>query len=134
MRKNGPDPLTWADVEEAGLALKDVEAGIAWGSPALKVRGTMFACIPTNKQAEKDSVVFRLDIAQRDELLAEQPGIYYLKEHYVNYPCVLVRLKKIQPDALRDLVRMSWAYVDKTAPRRRATKRGAVKATTRKRR
>ena len=44
----------------------------------------------------------RVDFAQRDELLAAEPDVYYLKEHYVDYACVLVRLKRIHPDALRD--------------------------------
>jgi len=113
---------TWATVEKYGLALPDVEAGTAYGSPALKIRGTMFACIPTNKAAEKNSVVVRLDFAQRDELIAAQPDVYYLKQHYVNYPCVLARLGKIHPDALRDLVGMAWRYVNAKAPRRRTVK------------
>ena len=118
---------SWATVEKIGLALPEVEAGRSWGSPALLIRGTMFACIPTNKSAEKDSIVVRLDFAQRDELLAAEPDVYYLKEHYVNYPCILARLKKIHPDALHDLIGMAWAYMNKQAPRRRS-----VKAKTRK--
>ena len=118
---------TWASVEKIGLTFPDVEAGLSWGSPALKLRGQMFACVPTNKQAEKDSIVVRLDFPQRDELLAAEPGVYYLKEHYVNYPCILARLKKIHPDALHDLIGMAWTYMNRKAPKRRA-----VKAKTRK--
>lgn len=114
--------VTWATVEKIGLALPDVEAGTSYGSPALKVRGQMFACIPANKEAEKDSIVVRIDLAQRDELLAAEPDVYYLKEHYVNYPCVLARLKKIHPDALRDLIGMARSFVDKNAPRRQTVK------------
>jgi hypothetical protein len=113
---------SWATVEKIGLALPGVEAGISWGSPALKLRGTMFACIPTNKSAETDSIVVRLDFAQRDELLAAEPDVYYLKEHYVHYPCILARLKKIHPDALHDLIGMAWAYMNEQAPRRRTVK------------
>ena len=113
---------TWATVEKIGLALPDVEAGTSYGSPALKIRGQMFTCVPTNKEAEKNSIVVRLDFAQRDELLAAEPGVYYLKEHYVNYPCVLARLKKIHPDALHGLIGMAWTYVNDKAPRRRTLK------------
>lgn len=110
---------TWVTVEKIGLALPDVEAGTSYGSPALKVRGQMFACIPTNKDAEPNSIVVRLDLAQRDQLIAAAPDVYYLKEHYVNYPCVLARLKKIHPDALQDLIGMAWSYVNVKAPHRR---------------
>ena len=119
--------------EKFGLALPDVEAGKSWGSSALLLRGTMFACIPTNKDAEKNSIVVRLDFPARDELLAAEPDVYYLKEHYVNYPCVLARLGKIHPDALRDLLGMAWAYMNARAPRRRAAQvKAKAKASKRK--
>ncbi len=118
---------TWAVVEKIGLALPEVEAGTSWGSPALKTRGRMFVCVPTHKSAEPDSIVACIDVPQRDELLAGEPDVYYLKEHYLNYPCVLARLKKIHPDALHDLIGMAWTYMNRKAPKRRA-----VKAKTRK--
>jgi hypothetical protein len=119
---------TFATVKKIGLALPGVEEGTAYGSPALKLHGQLLACIPTNKAAEPDSAVVRVDFAQRDELLAAEPDVYYLKPHYVDYACVLVRLKRIHPDALRDLLLMSWTYVNKKAPRRRAVKASKRKA------
>jgi hypothetical protein len=71
----------------------------------------MFACVPTNKAAEPNSLVLRLDFADRDAMIAEDPKTYYLRDHYVDHPCVLVRLKHIQRDALRDLLRSSWAFM-----------------------
>jgi hypothetical protein len=105
-----------------GLALPEVEEGTAYGSPALKLRGQLLGCIPVNKQAEPNSFVVRVDFAQRDELLAAEPDIYYLKPHYEDHPCVLVRLKKIHPDAMRDLLTMGWKFVNSKAPRRRSAR------------
>jgi hypothetical protein len=110
---------TFATVKKIGLALPDVEEGTAYGSPALKLHGQLLACIPTNKAAEPDSVVVRVDFSQRDELLAAEPHVYYLKDHYVDYACVLVRLKRIHPDALRDLLLMSWKFVNSKAKTKR---------------
>jgi len=115
--------LTFASVRKMGLALPDVEEGTAYGSPALKLHGELLGCIPTNRDAEPNSFVVRIDFAQRDELLQAEPGTYYLKPHYENYACVLVRLKKVHPDAMRDLLGMAWRFVNSKAPRRkRATK------------
>jgi hypothetical protein len=114
---------TWATVKKIGLALPDVEEGAAYGSPALKLRGRLVACIPTNKAVEPNSLAVCIDFAQRDEMLESEPDVYYLKPHYQNYACILVRLKKVQPDALRDLLLMGWQFVNKKAPRRRAAKR-----------
>src|SRR5688572_19180573 len=106
-------------VRKMALALPGVEEGKSWGAPAFKLRGKLIACGPTHKEAEPDSLVVLLDFAQRDELLAAEPDVYYLKEHYVGYPCLLVRLKKIHPDALRDLLAMAWKYVDGKSKRTR---------------
>ena len=102
-----------------GLALPGVEEGTAYGSPALKLHGQLLACIAINKAAEPDTLVVRVDFAQRDELIAAEPDLYYLKEHYVDYACVLVRLKRIPPDALRDLLLMSWQFMNSKARKKR---------------
>jgi hypothetical protein len=115
--------LTFDAVRKIGLALPDVEESTSWGSPSLKVRGTMFACMATNKAAEPNTLVVRMDFAQRDALVAEEPAVYYLKDHYVGYPCVLVRLSRVHPDALRDLVAGAYRFVSATA-RKRRTARG----------
>ncbi len=103
--------ITFDAVRRLGFALPDVEEATAYGSPALKVRGKMFTCIAINKSAEPNSLVVRMDFAQRDELIAAEPDTYYLTDHYVNYPCVLVRLSRVHPDALRDLLRMARDFV-----------------------
>ena len=91
-------------VEAIGRTLPDVEVTTAWGSPALKVRGKMFVCIASNKSAEPNSLVAMMDFPDRDALIADDPEVYYLKDHYVGHPCVLARLSRIRRDALRDLV------------------------------
>jgi hypothetical protein len=103
--------ITFDTVQEIGLTLPGVEVGTSWGSPALKVRGQMLACIPSHKSAEPDSLVVRIDFDQRAGLIEEAPDKYYLKDHYVGYPAVLVRLPKISADELRDLLNASLKFV-----------------------
>src|SRR5262245_19358305 len=105
-------------VERIGRALPDVEVTTAWGTPALKVRGRMFVCLASHKSAEPDTLVVMMDFAQRDALVEEDPKTYYLKEHYVGYPCVLVRLARVHPDALRDLVATAHRYMRAKARKR----------------
>ncbi len=101
----------FARVAAIGRTLPDVEVTTSWGQPALKVRGTMFVCGASHKSAEPDTLVVRMDIADRDALIEDDPDTYYLKEHYVGYPCVLVRLARVRPDALRDLVAGAYRFV-----------------------
>lgn len=81
-----------------------------YGSPAVKVRGNLLACIPTHKSAESGSLAVRVAFEDRTALLKEASDIYYLTEHYVNYPVVLVRLSKIGTDALNGLLGMAWKF------------------------
>ena len=45
--------------------------------------------------------------------------MHYLTDHYVNYPCVLVRLSRMNRDILRDLLHAAWKFMSATAPRKR---------------
>ena len=98
-------------VEKVGRTLPDVEVTTAWGQPALKVRGRMFVCMASHKGVEPDTLVVMMDVAARDALVADDPATYYLQDHYVGYPCVLVRLGRVHPEALRDLVIGAHRYV-----------------------
>jgi len=103
--------VTFETVRKLGLALPGVETGSAYGKPALKVHGKTFACMSPHKSAEPDSLVLRVEFEQRDELLAGDPDVYYITDHYTDYPAVLVRLRRVKEDALRDLLAMAHRFV-----------------------
>jgi hypothetical protein len=107
-------------VRKLALALPDVEDGTAYGTPCLKLRGTLLTCIAINKSAEPNSLVVRISIDDRNEMIAADSETYYVTDHYVSYPSILVRLSRIRRDALKDLLLMSWKFVSATtAPKRR---------------
>lgn len=112
--------VTFDIVRKIGLAMPDVEEGTMYGSPALKVRGKLLTCLAIHKSAEPDSLAVRIDFDQRAGLLAEDPETYYLTDHYVNYPVVLVRLSQIRIDQMRDLLGSAWRFV--TAKKRTASR------------
>ena len=119
-----PRGHTFRTVETIARTLPDVEVTTAWGQPALKVRGKMFACVAINKSAEPNSMVIRMDMAQRDLLIEEDPATYYLTDHYVDYPCVLVRLSRVSPESLRDLIRGAHRFISASSgSARRSTKK-----------
>jgi hypothetical protein len=108
-------------VRTLGLALPDVEAATKYdGSPVLKVGGSFMAGLATHPSAEPGTLVVRIGVEERDWLLDDAPGIYYLTDYYRNHPVVLVRLSRTDRDALRDLLSVSWRL---TLPK--ARKRGA---------
>ena len=109
--------ISFDTVRKMGLALPGAEEGTTYGARSLKVGGKMFACPAIHRSAEPDTLAVRIDFAQRDELMAADPETYYLTDHYVSYPVMLVRLSRVHPDALRDLLAMAWRYVSATARR-----------------
>jgi hypothetical protein len=98
-------------VRKIAVRLPEVEERTMYGSPALKVRGKLLTCLPIHRSAEPDSLAVRIDFEQRAELMTADPDVYYLTDHYRNYPVVLVRLCGVHPDALRDLLGMAWRFV-----------------------
>jgi hypothetical protein len=105
-------------VRKIGLTLPGVEASTAWGAPSLKVGGKLMACVPTHRSAEPDSLLVRVGFEDRAELLAAAPDVYYVTDHYVGYTAVLVRMSRVAPDVLRDLLGMAHKFVAAPAPRR----------------
>jgi hypothetical protein len=53
----------------------------------------------------------RVDFDDRAELLAAAPDVYYVTDHYLGYSAVLVRLSRVTPDVLRDLLGMAHKFV-----------------------
>jgi len=111
-------------VRKIGLALPGVEDSTAYRSPALKVRGKLLACIAAHRSAEPGSLVVSVDFDDRAELLAADPDVYYVTDHYVGNNSVLVRLSRVNLDVLRDLLGMAHKFVTRNAaPRSPARKR-----------
>jgi hypothetical protein len=107
-------------VREIALALPDVEESTIHGAPSLKVRGRLLTCAAIHRSAEPNTLAVRIDFDQRAELMAAEPSVYYVTDHYVNYPTVLVRLGQIDRNSLRDLLGMAWHFVSsKTKASRR---------------
>ena len=109
--------MTFEAVRKIALALDDVEEGTSYGTPAFKVRGELIARL----RDDIGALVLRMRIDERRELIAEDPETYFITDHYVEYPYVLVSLARVQPEAMRDLLRGAWraAASQKAAPKKR---------------
>ena len=103
--------IDFSTVRDIALTFQGVEETTLYGAPALKVHGQRLAGIPVNRSAEPGSLGLSIAIEDRDELIAAAPDVYYVTEHYVGYPCVLVRMSRINEDVLRDLLGMAYKFV-----------------------
>jgi hypothetical protein len=114
-------PVSFDTVRKIALALDGVEQGTSYGTAALKVRGALFLRL----KEDGDSLVVRTDFDQRDAMIAEDPGVYYVTDHYLKYPWVLVRLSRVEPDAIRDLIRSAHRIARRPARKTPQSKRKA---------
>lgn len=106
---NKPSHRSFDTVRRIGLRLPNVEATTKYdGSPMLKAAGCFMAGLAIHPSAEPDTLVVRAEIDNRELLLDEAPDTYYLTDHYRPHPVVLARLSRLDRDALRDLLMVSW--------------------------
>jgi hypothetical protein len=96
--------ITYDVVRRMGLALPNVEEGTSYGTPALKVKSKLFVRL----RDDLDAIVLKMPFDRREELMAEEPETYFITDHYLEYPWVLVRLSKLHLDALRDLLQIAY--------------------------
>ena len=97
-------PVTFETVRQIAQSLPGAEESTSYGTPAFKVKGKLFA----RQHQDGESLVVGVDFEERDEMMSAAPEKFYITDHYLNYPWMLVRMSKVRPDELRDLLIGSW--------------------------
>ena len=90
------------------LALPGAEASTSYGTPSIKVRGKILSRWRTEAEG---GLAIRCDFLDRQILLQTQPDVFYLTDHYLDYPMVLVRLDKATRAVLVDVAERAWRLV-----------------------
>jgi hypothetical protein len=103
--------VTFDQIREIALKLPGVEDGTSYGTPALKVKGKLLARL----KEDGASVVFRVTFDQRDLLMQTKPKVFFITDHYLGYPAVLLRLAAANRKEAADIIEMAWRFV---APKR----------------
>ena len=111
-RKQVTAPPMFATVREIALSLPKTEEVSSYGTPGFKVGGELF----TRLHQDGESLVVKMDFEQREALMAHDPETYYITDHYLNYEWILVRLSRVRPDALRDLLRGAARFASASKP------------------
>jgi hypothetical protein len=104
-------PIDFAIVKQIGHEFPGVEDSTSYGTPALKVRGVFLLRL----REDGETLAVRTTFLERDLLLEADSETYFVTDHYVKYPVILVRMSRIRPDDLRDRLEHAWRQV---APKR----------------
>lgn len=105
--------MTFDALRALVLAWPGVEDGTSYGTPALKVRGKLLARL----REDGDTLVIPgVGADERAMLIEAAPEIFYVTDHYRDWPMVLARLSRAEPAAIEGLLRRHWATI---VPKRR---------------
>jgi hypothetical protein len=110
-RRSRKQTITWETVRELCWVLPQAEEGTSYGTPAFKVRGKLFVRLHDSGH----SVVVHIDQEERAMRMRADAKAFYITDHYVPYPWMLVRLDAVRRDDLADLLEESWRH---RAPKR----------------
>jgi hypothetical protein len=98
-------------VLELGLAFPRARETRYYRGPALEIDGEVFAVQTSHRSADPNSISVATEFERREQLIADNPRVFYLRPHYQNYPVVLVRLDQIDRAELNEVLRSAYNAV-----------------------
>ena len=96
--------LTFGDVLALCSHLPGVEESKSYGTPAIKVKGKLMIRL----KEDGESIVLRTPFVVRDHLMFTQPKVFFITDHYNDYPAVLVNLALVRKKQLKELLEAIW--------------------------
>jgi len=91
-------------VREVAMALPGVQQTTSYGTTAFKVNGKLLARF----HQDRESLVVKVEFAAREVLMGAKPDTFYLTDHYVCWPYVLVRIENVELGDLRQILEDAW--------------------------
>ena len=96
--------VTHAEVRELALALPEAEEKPSYGTPGFKVKNKLFARL----REDGETLVVKVSFDQRKAMLAQAPETFVVTPHYQDHPMVLVVLKAVDRELLREVLAEAW--------------------------
>lgn len=91
-------------VRSMALALPGVEEGVCHGTPAFYVRRKLMLRL----WEDGEILVVRFPKEKRAALIDENPDVFSVTDHYLNYPAVLVNLLAVNRKLLVRMIEGAW--------------------------
>jgi hypothetical protein len=100
--------IQYRRVLDIAMKFPGVEDSRAYGTPCIKVDGKVLARLRSESEG---GLALRCDFPERQMLMQADPRAFYVTEHYVNWPMVLVNLAEVRWDAMPGLIEAAWRLV-----------------------
>jgi hypothetical protein len=100
-------PASLTLVRRLALALPEVTEGICFGTPTFYVRKKLML----RMWEDGETLVCKVPMELREQLLDEAPDIFSLTDHYRNYPAILINLNAVPSRVLEERIAVAWRVV-----------------------
>ncbi len=107
---------TLDDIVRFTLALPEVVESTSYGQPALKRGEKLIFALRKDVQ----TLALACSFEDRAALMAAHPETFFITEHYLNWPSVVVRLLNADKKILREAVTAAWERVGSRAGKKRS--------------
>ena len=116
--------ISRAEGWKIALAIPGSEEVLWFKKPAVFVYGQFL----TKVHDKEDAMTLRVSsMEMRDMMLEAEPELFYITDHYRNFPFVLARLKTLTPKVLKEMLVGRAAQLAETAEKAARRKRPAAK-------
>lgn len=106
-QKRGNTGLTFDDVKRLAADLPEVVEAPSYGTRALKVKKALLVRL----KEDDETLVLRCDMVSRDMMLSAEPRLFFITDHYKDYPAILLRLPLVTESRMRDLLEDAYRFV-----------------------
>lgn len=96
--------IAYRKVADQALTLPEVVESTSYGTPALKVRDKLMIRL----KEDGETLVVRCSWEDRERLLAVYPDMFFVTDHYLGHPWVLMRLARVGPPVFKPVLRAAW--------------------------
>jgi hypothetical protein len=110
---------TWDDVHRIALELPETSEAISRDMRQWRVKDKHFVWERPLRRADREALGddapegpilgARVEhLVAKEALLADDPSVFFTTPHFDGYPAVLVRLERIGPEDLREVIVEAW--------------------------
>jgi hypothetical protein len=105
-------PISRKDGWKIALAFPGSEEVLWFNKPAVFLHGQFL----TKVHDKEEAMTFRVSsMEMRDMMLEAEPKLFYITDHYRNFPFILARLSALTPTVLKELIAGRAAQLAETA-------------------
>lgn len=114
--------LTKSEARKIALSFEGASEGPYFGKPAIFVAEKFL----TRVHHKEEAMVLAIgSMEMRDVMLEAEPKLFYITEHYKNFPYLLARLSKLNKETLKDLLAARILRIEAKKPKKRAPQKTA---------